>query len=72
MIDVLANILDVLMSFFEWVGSLIEDILNVAVQVGKALLAIPDLISWLPTTITSLLIAGFAIVGVYKFLGREG
>lgn len=70
--DVLSNILDMLANFFTWFGNLIQDIINVSIQVGKALLAIPNLLSWLPSTVIATLVAGFTIVGVYKVLGREG
>jgi len=72
MLDVISNILDLLSSFFSWVGGLIEDLINVGVQVAKAISSIPSLLVWLPSSISALLIAGFSIVAAYKILGREG
>lgn len=72
MLDVLSNILDMLKTFFSWVGSLVEGLINLATQVYKAIAVIPDFIGWLPTSVISVLVVGFGVVAAYKILGREG
>lgn len=70
--DLLANILDMLSTFFGWIGSLVDGLINLATQVYKAIAVIPDFICWLPSTVVSILVVGFGVVAVYKILGREG
>lgn len=72
MFDLLSNILDLLVQFFTWVGSLIQGLVNLVVQVGKAVTSFPDYISWLPPDIIAVLVATIAVVAAYKILGREG
>lgn len=72
MFDLLSNILDLLVQFFTWVGSLISGLVNLVVQVGKAVTSFPDYISWLPPEIAAVLVATIAVVAAYKILGREG
>lgn len=70
--DMFSNLLDMLSTFFGWVGSLVDGLINLATQVGKAIIAIPSFISWLPDGIVTILITGFGVVAAYKILGREG
>ena len=72
MFDLLSNILDLLVTFFDWVGSLIDQLVNVVVQVGKAVTSFPDYISWLPPDLIAVLVLTVAVVAAYKILGREG
>lgn len=72
MFDLIANIRDLLYSFFSWVSSLIEDIANLVSRVSEAASYLPDLFSWLPYNVWLLLSVGFAVVVAYKILGREG
>lgn len=72
MTDLLSNILDMLSTFFGWIGSLVDGLINLATQVYKAIAIIPDFIGWLPTSVLSILIVGFGVVAAYKILGREG
>ena len=57
---------------FEFVIDFIEDSLYIIEICGKAVLAIPDLFGWLPTSIVALIVGIFAVVVIYKLLGREG
>lgn len=70
--DLLSNLVDLLVSFFVWVGTLIDGLVNVAVQVGKAITALPHYLTWLPEGVIAVLLASFTIVAAYKILGREG
>ena len=71
-LDILENILDAIMTFFGWVGSLIDGLVNLVVQVCKAIAAIPNYIGWLPSSVVAILVVGFGVVAAYKILGREG
>ena len=72
MLDLLSNILDLLYEFFSAVGGLLSDIAMLIVKVGTAMAYIPMLFSWLPAPVTAILLSTFAVVVVYKVLGREG
>lgn len=80
MFDLLHTIKDILLGFFDavgtflqWIGELFTDIANVAVN---AALAVADVTVWftglLPAPLLALFLGIIAIVVVYKILGREG
>ena len=75
--------MDALISFFEGIGnaivsafnfvvSLVSDIVYMIQLTGKFLAQIPSYFSWIPAEITTLLIVLFSVVVIYKILGREG
>lgn len=80
MFDLLKKIRDIIVggfeaigTFFGWVGSLISDIVEVAVNAAKAVANVSTwLITSLPLELVTLTMAIIAIVVVYKILGREG
>lgn len=72
MFDLLLDIRDLFLSFFNWVSSLIEDIANLVKRVSEAASLLPSLFSWLPASVWVLLSVGFSVVVAYKILGREG
>lgn len=71
-LDYISNIIDLLYSFFSAVGDLLHDIAVMVVEVGKAVLYVPELLSWLPMRVIALLTTAFTVVVCYKILGREG
>lgn len=75
--------MDALISFFEGIGnaivsafnfvvSLVSDIVYMIQLTGKFLAQIPSYFSWIPAEITALLVVLFSVVVIYKILGREG
>jgi len=75
--------MDGLISFFEGIGnaivsafqfliSLVSDIVYMIQLTGKFLAQIPSYFSWIPAEITALLVVLFSVVVIYKILGREG
>lgn len=75
--------MDAVISFFEGIGnaitsafdfvvSLVSDIIYLVQLTGKFLAQLPGYFSWMPAQISSLLLVLFAIVVLYKILGREG
>lgn len=70
---------EMLKSFFQTVGELIayifgliDDTVYVIKLLGKVIIRLPDLFSWLPSQIVALLILILTVVVLYKVLGREG
>lgn len=63
--DFLVSVIDFVISFF-------SDIIYVIQLLGKVVFSIPSYFSWLPGGVSALLITLFAIVVIYKILGREG
>lgn len=61
-----------IVSAFDFVISFFADLVYVIQLLGKVVLSIPGYFSWLPGSVSALLITLFAIVVIYKILGREG
>lgn len=61
-----------IVSVFDFVISFFSDLIYVIQLLGKVVLSIPGYFSWLPGSISALLVTLFAIVVIYKILGREG
>lgn len=59
-------------SFFDFVFSLVGDLVYLIQLTGKFLVAIPGYFSWLPPELLALIGTIFTIVVLYKILGREG
>lgn len=59
-------------SLVDFVVGLIEDIVYVVKLCGSFVLKIPQLFSWLPAPVVALIVILFAVVVIYKILGREG
>ena len=72
MLDLLSNILDLLVSFFTAIGDLLFDLFEVISKVNIAVRFLPNLFSWLPDSVSAILLTTFGVVVVYKVLGREG
>lgn len=59
-------------SAFDFVVSLVSDIVYLIQLTGKFLGQLPAYFSWMPAEISTLLLVLFTIVVLYKILGREG
>lgn len=57
---------------FDFVLSLVYDLVWLVGTLIWATLQVPKMILWLPTKIHALIITLFAVVMIYKFIGREG
>lgn len=66
------TIADVITSLVDFVVGMIEDLVYVVTLCGSFVLKIPTLFSWLPSEAVALIVTIFAIVVIYKILGREG
>ena len=70
--DFIAGIGTAISALFNFVVSLIEDIVYMVALTGKFVGQLPQFFTWLPSTVTTLIAVTFSIVVVYKVIGREG
>ncbi len=70
--EVLFNIGDFFVTIYDFVIGLVNDIINVVKYTGQAMAQIPKLLEWINPTLIGMLLAAFAVVVIYKILGREG
>lgn len=61
-----------IVSVFDFVISFFQDLIYIIQLLGRFLSQLPNYFSWLPADILALLLTLFAIVVIYKILGREG
>lgn len=66
------GIADVLTGAIDFLIGMIEDIVYIVQLTGKAVASIPGYFTWLPAPVVALIVTIFAVVVVYKILGREG
>ena len=71
-LDFFESIKDGIVTAYQFLVGLIEDIAYMVEMVGKFVAKIPSYFEWLPKEILAIVLVGFAIVVVYKILGREG
>lgn len=71
-IDFFVAIADGLLAIVDFVGSLVEDVLYVVQLTGEFVSSIPDYLSFLPAPVLAIVVSMFAVVVIYKILGREG
>lgn len=57
---------------FDFLLDLISDIVYMIELTAKSVAKIPEYFSWLPGSIVAMIVGIFAIVVIYKVLGREG
>lgn len=63
---------DMLVGAFEFLIGILRDLVSIVRLTGKAVSGIPRLFSLLPPECVALLVTIFAVVVIYKILGREG
>lgn len=66
------GIADVLVGAVDFLIGIIRDLVYLAQLTGRAVSAIPKFFTWLPPSVVALLLTIFAVVVIYKLLGREG
>ena len=70
--DFFLSLADVITSLVDFVIGMITDLVYVVKLCGSFVLKIPTLFSWLPTPAVAIIVSIFAVVVIYKILGREG
>ena len=59
-------------SIYDFVISFFEDIVYLIKLTAAFVAKIPDYFSWLPAPVLAIIVSIFAVVVLYKVLGREG
>lgn len=70
--NLLQNIANFFSSVWDFILNLINDIVFVVQSLAKVVATIPQYFGWLPTGVLSVLLMIFAVVVIYKVMGREG
>lgn len=70
--EILKSIGDFFVTIGQFLYDFVKDIIYMIELVGEAVAQIPDYISWLPVEVVTIIVSIFAIVVIYKILGREG
>lgn len=65
-------IVDGFNAVIDFVIGLFEDLIYIIRLTGAFVAKLPDLFSWLPVEALTLVLSIFAVVVIYKILGREG
>ena len=72
LVELFEDFIDSVMSVIDFVIGIIEDTVYMVKLTASFVAKIPDLFSWLPAEAVTLLVSIFAVVVIYKVLGREG
>lgn len=70
--NILFSIGDFFVSIYDFVVGFVNDIVSVVKYTGQAVAQIPQLLEWVNPALVGMLLAAFAVVVIYKILGREG
>lgn len=70
--DIFNSILEFIKTITDFISTLWGYLVGVYEMMCPFLFKIPTLFAWLPTEIVAIIVLGFGVVVVYKFLGREG
>lgn len=72
MIDGLEVIIDFFTSLFNFIVSLVQDLIFIVQTLAMTVVHLPDYLGWLPSSLMATVLVTFAVVVIYKILGREG
>lgn len=72
MVGILQAIGNAIVSVVDFVISFFGDLIYAIQLLGKVVLQIPTYFAWMPPEVLALIVLIFAIVVIYKILGREG
>lgn len=61
-----------IVAVYDFITGLIEDLVYVVKLTAEFVKNIPVYFSWLPGSVIAIIVAIFAVVVIYKVLGREG
>lgn len=67
-----SGLVDIIGSLVDFVIGLVDDLVYLVQLTAKAVGSIPSYFSWVPSPVLALLVSVFAVVVLYKILGREG
>lgn len=66
------TIVDFIRGLIDFVVNLVQDLIYVVQLLAETVVKLPSYFGWLPAGVVALLVTIFAIVVIYKILGREG
>lgn len=72
LIDFFKGFADIISSLVNFVIGVVQDLLYIIQLLGSLIVKIPQMIGWLPSACITLTATLFAVVLIYKILGREG
>ena len=70
--DYIVGIGELFVSLYHFVLDFFSDIVYVVKLTAQFVANIPNYFSWLPAPVLALIVSIFAVVVIYKVLGREG
>ena len=70
--DFLQAIGNGIVAAIDFVVGFFQDLVYIIQLTGKVLSQIPSYFSWLPAELLAIILSIFAVVVIYKILGREG
>lgn len=70
--DILVAIGDFFTTVIDFVIAFFKDLVYMVKLVGETITQLPEYLDWLPAGLVGGLLAIFAVVIIYKILGREG
>lgn len=70
--EYIVGIGELFVSLYHFVLDFFSDIVYVVKLTAKFVANIPSYFSWLPAPVLALIVSIFAVVVIYKVLGREG
>lgn len=70
--EYIVGIGELFISLYHFVLDFFQDVVYVVKLTAKFVANIPNYFSWLPSSVVALIVSIFAVVVIYKVLGREG
>ena len=70
--DFFVSFANIITSLVDFVVGLIQDIVYIVKLCATFVAKIPSLFGWLPSAVVTIIVMIFAVVVIYKVLGREG
>lgn len=71
-LDFFVGIFEVISSLIQFVIDFIGDLVYVVQLTAQFVSNIPNYFAWMPAAIVSIIVSIFAVVVIYKVMGREG
>ena len=70
--DLLFGAVNVITSLIDFVVGMVEDLVYMVKMLTTFIVKLPQMFSWLPSSVVAIIVTIFGVVVVYKIMGREG
>lgn len=70
--DGFTKIFDFFGAIIDFIVGFVADLVNVVKNTAEAVAEIPNYFDWLPPEVIAIIVSIFAVVVIYKVIGREG